>query len=250
MKRTSGKLASKVVPGLLLLAVISLLTGKGIIFIEPMLTYHNILLKIDEAGDTVWVRRLDVPVHLISQAPNASNYGRLTSDGGFVLLNPSGSYHKLSKLDAEGNVLWTKEFEAVRFHELVETVDSGFIATGYLKEFEYNSKTFSYEPRRKPVLYKLDASGETMWTHIMNFAFYYHVSEMPHSQDGFVLTGYRQERWECKKRIILARVDGDGGLILEKELMLEDSVLRAITGRLHGGRYTMSISQAVWRISC
>ena len=122
-----------------------------------------LLAKFDASGNRLWTRTL---------GGGNSDYGRSVieaSDGGLVVTGYTMSFGAgqcdllLAKFDASGNYLWTRTLGGPYNdygYSLVEASDGGIIVTGTSNSF-YGATNSDF------LLAKFDASGNYLWTRIL-----------------------------------------------------------------------------------
>ena len=115
------------------------------------------LIKTDEVGDTLWTKsygELGEPRHIVACAYSSgyimSSYREVqTGDFG----GPDSVFMHITKLDTDGNIQWSREFDGDLSlgNNVTETSDGGFLLTGtsFISPMPYNI-----------VLIKLDSIGE------------------------------------------------------------------------------------------
>ena len=133
---------------------------------SPLFSDDIWLLKTDSEGDTLWTRTYG------GDKMDHAYCVQQTSDGGYILTGMTRSLARLGrqdlwllKTDSEGDTLWTRvygvdggEYDNDEGSFVLETPDGGYIVVG-TKECiaeEYGSCIW---------LLKIDASGDTLWTH-------------------------------------------------------------------------------------
>jgi len=126
------------------------------------------IIKLDDNGDSLWVRSIDLPINCIEQ----------TMDDGFVLAGENVAV----RLDASGDTLWSKEFTGIdNFYCVQESMDGG-IALADNIEWK---------------LVKLDANGDTLWAKSYNISgSSSSVSSLLATSDsGYILVGRNSNSW-------------------------------------------------------
>jgi hypothetical protein len=117
------------------------------------------VVKLDTNGNLQWTKTIGGP------ASEIGNSLIQTSDGGYAITGFTISFGAgrddvyVVKLDANGNLQWTKTIgglEPEEGYSLIQTSDGGYAITGY---------TFSFGAGEADVyVVKLDASGNLQWT--------------------------------------------------------------------------------------
>jgi hypothetical protein len=118
------------------------------------------LLRFNSSGDTLWTKTynwggLNFPYKI-----------KISSDNNFVItgyrVNPStfDSDILVACIDSTGNIIWKKEYGYDTYDELsyniIQTSDGGYLVAG---------KTIRISPyRRGAMFYRLDSSGDSIWT--------------------------------------------------------------------------------------
>lgn len=143
------------------------------------------LIKTNINGDTLWTRTYgfsgDECAYCVKQ----------TGDSGYIVSGTmnSGQYAWLLKLDANGDTAWTKIFKGYGYGRSVcQTVDSGYILTGYADSLVYGGKD--------AWLIKTNANGDTSWTRVFGSGgneYLYFVALAKDS--GYIMTG-KNSGWE------------------------------------------------------
>lgn len=120
-----------------------------------------LLIKLDEAADTVWTRSYG------GDAPDCGHCVRQTTDGGYIIAgysdfntpSPLPYSFWLVKTDENGDTVWTSGMPDMFFgraYSVTGTSDGGYMATGYVAPFEDGKYHF--------VVLKIDADGDTLWS--------------------------------------------------------------------------------------
>jgi hypothetical protein len=121
--------------------------------------YDIYLIKMDEAGDTVWTRTIGG-----SSADRAYSVG-LTDDGGYILVGYTGSFGDgdedvyLVRTDADGDTLWTRRYggpEADFGYSVQQVASGGFILAGCTESFGAGG--------RDGYIIRTDEQGNILWT--------------------------------------------------------------------------------------
>ena len=123
------------------------------------------IMKIDEMGDSLWVKTTsDFGVFNTSMEP--------TSDGGYLIFGNTEDSNDdwdiiVSKIDSEGNNEWIKTFgrnnDSEGAYAALETSDGGYIITGYADDYE-QINSYPYSALYTDILIiKLDANGNKLW---------------------------------------------------------------------------------------
>jgi hypothetical protein len=128
------------------------------------------------------------------------SYGRgsgnavcFTNDGGYMVVGTNSSETErllqnaslLIRTDANGNLLWSKNYEGLGFTAVVNASDGGFVALG---SFEENGAVLS-------ILLKVDASGNVLWnkTYTSSEAPVLKLTELISTNDGgYAMVGEMQ----------------------------------------------------------
>ncbi|PIB28649.1 hypothetical protein [Maribacter sp. 4G9] len=128
-----------------------------------------------------------------------------TSDGGYAILGFSNSIdgdlqgkllevndYWLLKLDADGNVQWSKTYGGSkddRGQSLVQTMDGGYALTGYAMSDDGDASV--NQGFHDNWLLKLNASGEIEWEKSYGFSGHDHSYDLLQTEDGgFFFTGF------------------------------------------------------------
>lgn len=168
--------------------------------------HDAVLIKTDDAGDTLWTR---------TYGGGGDDYGLSvvqTTDGGYILAG-SGSTTGvcLFKTNANGDSLWTKTFYVtgglphLNYPYCIQpTADSGFIVTG----ITYGAGTDMY-------LLKIDSSGTTQWAKTYSGTSNdYAMSIQQTSDGGYIMGGWSQSFSSYHSTVL--RLDAVGDTVWTK----------------------------------
>jgi hypothetical protein len=117
------------------------------------------LVKLDANGNLQWTRTIGGP------ESEGGNSIIQTSDGGYAIAGNSYSFVAggydvyIVKLDANGNLQWTKTIDGPNYEEgrsLIQTSDGGYAIAGYTRSFGAGEADV--------YVVKLDANGNLQWT--------------------------------------------------------------------------------------
>ncbi|MBN2613356.1 MAG: T9SS type A sorting domain-containing protein [Bacteroidales bacterium] len=146
--------------------------------------YDIQLIKINDAGDTIWTRTYGGPGTDYAHSLNT------TLDGGYVVLahtmsygNGSGDFYLL-RFNQTGDTLWTKTYGGTGFDWggcVQQTSDGGFILTGDTQSKGDNDGD--------AYLVKTNSDGDTLWTRVYGGDDYdraYHVIQT--KDNGYLLS--------------------------------------------------------------
>jgi hypothetical protein len=118
-----------------------------------------ILIKTDEAGDTVWVRSYGGSEDELGYSVDQ------TGDGGYVIAGWTSSFGAgmrdvyLIKTDGAGNAVLVRTYGAQEHevgHSVEQTLDGGYVVAGYTHSFGAGDNDV--------YLIKTDSGGDTVWT--------------------------------------------------------------------------------------
>jgi hypothetical protein len=179
------------------------------------------ILKTDEAGDTLWTKIYE------EIGNDYCTSIQQTTDLGYILTGnmnteycypnyeineeyePDSSRAFLSKIDSDGNMLWTKTYDEKTYGNcVVQTDDGGFIIAGWIFPDEQNMQT-------DVLLIKTDSYGNKLWTKIIGGSDYdigYCVRQIP---DGYIISGQTKPEGQPYDALII-KTDPEGNVIWNK----------------------------------
>ncbi len=130
------------------------------------------MLKLDESGNISWAK---------TYGGDSTEWGYSvirTSDGGYAIGGNSYSFSQqgvvVLKLNASGDLLWTKRLWGNALRTLIQTSDGGYAFAGAHSNFP---------------IYKLDASGNFSWARIFGGSSDFAYSVFQTSDGGYALAG-------------------------------------------------------------
>ncbi len=158
--------------------------------------YGGFVAKLNNAGDTLWVRYLPVTIGMTSVIE--------TQAGDYVAV---GDDRLVVKLSSEGSLVWLKYINEsgydIYFYHLIETADLNIVAVG---KCEIGSPTI-----RSGYLVKIDTNGNKIWSNIIrpnnSQNTIYHVKQL--TNGGFILTGGISIINNIQKLLIRTDMNGD-----------------------------------------
>ena len=163
-------------------------------FIEPPVS-DAWIIKTDLNGDTVWTRSINMGGNEYCTSISQ------TTDFGFILTgavnsescgptweineltSPDTGSTWLTKMDFNGNIVWTKSFfPKSNGNNVIQTSDGGFLITGCIFP-DINSNQSDI------LLIKTDVNGDTLWTNAVGTANYDVGFCIRETSDGYLVSG-------------------------------------------------------------
>jgi hypothetical protein len=116
--------------------------------------FDVLLMKIDDAGDTLWTATYGTSSH------DAGHSLAQTPDGGYIIGGYTGNIGEekayFVKTDIDGNLQWTRSFSNNTILKGVTSVSSGgYAAVGYTNDGPIGRQDF--------YLIRLDSAGDSLW---------------------------------------------------------------------------------------
>ncbi|MFH1319877.1 MAG: S8 family serine peptidase [Bacteroidota bacterium] len=184
-----------------------------------------LLIKTDSLGVTQWS---------YSYGLSGADYPRViqqTNDGGYIVggvtssMGAGSSDFSMFKVDATGNLLWTKSYgnSANDFLHLIEvTSDGGFILSGYRRDYTVAS--------REAYLIKTDSIGNVQWSKTYSGPQWEQADNVIQTDNGYLITSYTNSYGAGGMDIMLVNVDNNGNIIWSKTYggTFEDKGLDAV----------------------
>jgi hypothetical protein len=147
------------------------------------------LIRTDTLGDSLWSKTFGKEYYDCGYSVNQ------TTDGGYIItgsiktnddVTDSGEVYVI-KTDSLGDSLWARVFggsESDVGYSVYQTVDGGYIITGYTASFSTLSNKEIY-------LIKLDSLGDSLWTRTYGDSLYHDIgfSVLQTSDGGYVICG-------------------------------------------------------------
>jgi hypothetical protein len=165
----------------------------------------TMVIKTDSSGEVQWQKGNSIITYSYSIIQ--------TRDSGFLL----SGYQRLLKLDAEGNVQWSKNISGA-FHA-VQTGDGGYVLAGFVE----NSGTVAE-------LLKTDESGNLLWnTTFGDSTGSSRATDVVETNDGnYAVAVYGNNAW-------LGEVNSNGNLILNQSFPELGGFFNSISNTKDGG---------------
>ena len=176
---------------------------------------------MDEQGNVLWTNQ-------ITAFGSDLSFTRFTinpvADGNFILTLNSGynwgipgttTYSLITKIDSEGNQLWSRGYDRQNFSDFLQTPDGGYLVSG--------SSSFSYLLG----LTKLDALGNVEWAKRYSLgtsnSSAYNYGIHPLADDAYLIV-IGKSNYPLKDRLIIVKVNSNGDLIFSKQFQDEDAL--------------------------
>jgi len=166
------------------------------------------VVKLDANGNLQWTKTIGGP---------ESDYGESliqTSDGGYAIAGSTTSFGAgggdvyLVKLDAHGNLRWTKTIGGPGYekgYSLIQTSDGGYAIAGYTTSFgagDYDVYVF-----------KLDANGNLQWTKTIGGPGSDRGYSLIQTSDGgYAIAGFTYSFGEGRADVYVVNLDANGNL--------------------------------------
>jgi len=207
------------------------------------------VVKLDANGNLQWTRTIggkkeDVGTSLIQ-----------TSDGGYAIAGFTTSFGAgewdvyVVKLDANGNLQWTKTIggpESEEGYSLIQTSDGGYAIAGYAKSFG--------AVKWDVYVVKLDANGNLQWTKTIGGP----ESEIGNSliqtsDGGYAITGTTGSFGVGEADVYVVKLDANGNLQWAKtiggpESEIGNSLIQTSDGSYAITGYTKSFGAGKWDV--
>jgi hypothetical protein len=166
------------------------------------------VIKLDANGNLQWTKTIGGKYHDLGRSIIQ------TSDGGYAIAGTTKSFGAggkdvyVVKLDANGNLQWTKTIggpESEDGYSLIQTSDGGYVIAGYTESFGAG-ETDVY-------VVKLDAHGNLQWTKTIggeNDDKSYSLIQT--SDGGYAIAGYTSSFGAGRDDIYVVKLDAKGNL--------------------------------------
>ncbi len=191
-------------------------TADGGYIIAGMISTGNnkpILVKLDSNGDFQWQQVYAQDVFFTTWAHDMT----VSSQGGYVLtgrrgVDPDGNEDFfLLKVDGVGDTLWNKIYggpDNDRANSIIETMDGGYVVTGYTGERFQSSWPDVW-------LLRTDSNGDTLWSRKYGDSDAQVAKCVRQTSDGgFIITGYDGVFGEFSiSDILLIKTDANGDTV-------------------------------------
>jgi len=181
--------------------------GHGLVGEDEVLTTFDVyVVKLDANGNLQWTKTIggendDGGISLVQ-----------ASDGGYAIAGSTRSFGAggediyVVKLDANGNLQWTKTIGGKEWdedHSLIQTSDGGYAIAGATNSFGVGWNDV--------YVVKLDANGNLQWTKTIGGP----ESEIGESliqtsDGGYAIAGYIEHSGERKKDVYVVKLDKNG----------------------------------------
>jgi hypothetical protein len=135
------------------------------------------VVRTNSMGDSLWS---EVYGESGTQECNAAV---MTPDGGFALAGHSGYEFWLVRIDSEGTLLWSRSYEGYEIHDIVQTLDGGFLLAGDI----WSGGDAEWDGR----IVRTDADGNELWSRTIDKDIddhFYAVDQTP--SGGYIIGGY------------------------------------------------------------
>lgn len=176
-------------------------------------THDVLLMKVNDGGSIAWYKQFG------EEGQDKSNNMGVCSDGGFIIGAESYSHSNglndawVIRTDANGTVLWEKNFGGGGFEEAVhveQTSDDGFIVAAYTKA---NATTYS-----DAMILKLDENGNEVWRKFYGSEKEDYAWSITESSDGgYVFCGViNADAWDRGGDGWMMKLDTNGNQLWEK----------------------------------
>jgi hypothetical protein len=172
------------------------------------------VVKLDASGNLQWTKT-------IGGRDFEDGYSLIqTSDGGYAIAGDTYSFGAgetdvyVVKLDASGNLQWTKTIGGRDFEDgysLIQTADGGYAIAG---------STISFGAGETDVyVVKLDANGNLQWTKTIGGPYYDRGESLIQTSDGgYAIAGYTESFGAGLSDVYVVKLDANGNLLWTKTI--------------------------------
>jgi len=168
-----------------------------------------ILIKTDEAGDTMWVRPYGGPDGELGYSVDQ------TGDGGYIIAGWTSSFGAgardvyLIKTDGVGNAVWVRTYGAQEHeegHSVEQTLDGGYVVAGYTHSFGAGNNDV--------YLIKTDSGGDTMWACTYGGSLEDEGHSVEQTMDGgYIVAGHTHSFGSGLDDVYLIKTDDQGDTV-------------------------------------
>jgi len=177
------------------------------------------VVTLDEKGNVLWTKTI------AGKHDQSGNVIIQTKDGGYVLTGQaystdwSGEDVYVVKLDAQGNITWTKAIggsDDEFGYSITQTNDDGYIITGAISSKEGEGENI--------YIVKLDASGNTVWNKTITGKPFAHGAAIVQNKDGsYTIGGYKAATADAHNKadhfdFYITKIDSTGNTIWDKTI--------------------------------
>ncbi len=171
--------------------------------------HQLMVIKTNSTGVTQWINFYDGLTPYEGDVQN-------TLDGGFIFIGPTKQVNDTSKiyimkLDSSGKMLWVNYYgdtENAYVGSAKQTTDNGFIFCGTKTRRTYFEGN-SYKTNLYLWLIKIDALGDTLWTHEYNDVDIIGKDVIQTNDGGFITTGVEMLNYD----MFLSKYDSEGNFL-------------------------------------
>jgi len=171
------------------------------------------VVKLNAKGNLQWTKTIGGPEN------EEGNFLIQTSDGGYVIAGATNSFGAgdkdvyVVKLDAHGNLQWTKTIGGEYYDEgtsLIQTSDGGYAIAGYTESFGAGEWDV--------YVVKLDAKGNLQWTKTIGGPesewgnYLIRTSDGGYAIAGYTTAGYIEYSGAGESDVYVVKLDAHGNL--------------------------------------
>jgi hypothetical protein len=166
------------------------------------------LVKINNAGDTLWTKNYGAKGRDVYDTCNDAAYGVIKApDGGFYLTGNLNGYSNsggrifLMKVSSKGDSLWTRTYNFGIGYSLTLTRDNGIAISGSLQEGS----------SQDIILLKTDTAGKVLWKQTYGgTGFEYGATMIETTDGGFAITGITDSKGNGLQDVCLILANSSG----------------------------------------
>jgi uncharacterized delta-60 repeat protein len=174
------------------------------------------VVKLDSSGNVQWTKTIGGP----GSQDEAWSIIQ-SSDGGYVVAGWSDSFGAglrdfyVVKLDANGNVVWSKTIGGNYgdgAHSIIQSSDGGYVVVGSTESFGAGGWEM--------YIVKLDSSGNVQWTKTIGGPAFFDdaVSIIQSSDGGYVVSGYTNSFGAGGDDFFVVKLDSSGNVVWAKTI--------------------------------